>query len=98
MIRSFIQKLLFILLISLWVNPVIAKECVLTQKVCAEGAGERVIDGHKIYKDCWKYEKLFQCSGYSANNCEALREDGCVQVGSKCKEYRICFVSCLLQL
>ena len=77
-----------VILFCLSVNPAQSKECVLTQKVCAEGAGERVIDGHKIYKDCWKYEKLFQCNGYSANNCEALREDGCVQVGSKCKEYR----------
>ena len=77
-----------VILFCLSVNPAQSKECVLTQKVCAEGAGERVIEGRKIYKDCWKYEKLFQCSGYSTNNCEALRKDGCVQVGSKCKEYR----------
>lgn len=83
-----IQKLLFLLLISLWANPLFAKECVLTQKVCTEGAVERVIEGRKIYKDCWKYEKLYQCSGYAANNCQVLREDDCIQTGSKCKEYR----------
>ncbi len=63
-----------------------AGECKEIQKVCSEGAEEREIDGYKVYKDCWKYETTKQCSGYAANNCTPLREQGCIQQESRCKE------------
>lgn len=63
-----------------------AGECKLVQKVCKEGAEERDVEGFRVHRDCWKYENLYQCDGYTENSCQALREDGCVQVNSECSK------------
>jgi conjugal transfer mating pair stabilization protein TraN len=81
-VNNFLRLFLFLLLPQIaW-----AGTCNEIQRVCSEGAEERVIDGHKVYRDCWKYETTKQCTGYAANNCQPLKDEGCVQSESRCKE------------
>ncbi len=81
-----IKILLHILLITLYLINAYAGECKRVDRVCVEGAGEREIDGYKVYKDCWRYEDAYQCTGFSQNSCKKLREEGCEQYNAICKE------------
>lgn len=52
--------------------------CFESENKCVEGAEERIIDGKKVFKDCWKYEKKYSC--FTAN-----RESSCAQYDRKCQ-------------
>jgi len=52
---------------------------------CVDGPATRNVNGLDVYRDCWRFEAAFTCqaSGY-VDDCQALVERGCSQVGSKC--------------
>ena len=79
-----INKFIFVL-ISLIASQAYAGECTIYQKTCLEGAETRTIDGFPVYKDCWKWENVYECKGYTNNSCQTLRKNGCEQVNSTCK-------------
>jgi conjugal transfer mating pair stabilization protein TraN len=60
--------------------------CWRTSSVCVEGPSTKNINGLDVTRDCWKYEDVFQCGGAVplANDCSALRTQGCSQIGSTC--------------
>lgn len=60
--------------------------CNNASKVCAVKGGERIIDGIKVYKDCWEYSYVKTCNYPSKNDC-CLYEH-CYAVGN---------AGCLLQ-
>ena len=60
--------------------------CTVSSKICVEGPETRNINGLDVYKDCWKWEKEYACTGVAvSSNCEELknRED-CQQTDSAC--------------
>ncbi len=55
--------------------------------VCAEGPETRTINSLPVYRDCWRYESAYTCTGthYTEDAyCQALRDRGCVAVGQNC--------------
>lgn len=64
-------------------------DCKFTKSTCVEGKEEREVDGFLVTKDCWKYEDSFECEAKSDNNCEAIREAGCVRDSEECiRDYK----------
>lgn len=50
--------------------------CIDERSHCLEGAGERIIDGILVERDCWKYEYIKNCNnGPSKNNCPNIQQD-----------------------
>ena len=39
-----------------------APYCALSSQTCVEPAGTRNINGLDVYKDCWKWEKEYNCT------------------------------------
>jgi conjugal transfer mating pair stabilization protein TraN len=64
-----------------------AVACTQKHSQCVEGAETRDINGHKVFKECWKYEITYECfaqDGYK-NYCETISNTpGCAQVNSEC--------------
>lgn len=61
--------------------------CSILRTECVEGPGEKEVRGELIYKDCWKYEHIYVCSGSSEseNDCAKLEANkDCVRVSSDC--------------
>ena len=53
--------------------------------------GERVIDGEKVYRECWEYDIEYDCfdEGMTSDDeCLFLRNKGCEQLNSNCVEER----------
>ena len=64
-----------------------AGECKIAVRDCIEGAGERVIDGRSMYRECWREKISYRCKGYAKNNCvEYDNESYCQLEDSSCKE------------
>lgn len=70
------------------------KECHLSEKKCVEGEETRIINGHKVHKECWKYERKYICiTGSKVSECDeyknrcALKSTRCL---SKNKETNQC--------
>ncbi|MDH5179522.1 MAG: conjugal transfer protein TraN [Gammaproteobacteria bacterium] len=61
--------------------------CTSPKLTCLEPAETRTIDGIDVYRDCWRYEKQFECAAPSTveeDYCAVLRNQGCTQIGSQC--------------
>jgi conjugal transfer mating pair stabilization protein TraN len=59
--------------------------CKNVAEECIEGPATRAINGLTLTRECWKKLLTYECGGKSsANNCVALEQKGCWQVGSKC--------------
>ena len=61
--------------------------CRYGEKVCSQGPETRLINGYKVYKDCWQYRQQYICRMVK-DECSPLRATGCIQTDSKCKEMR----------
>jgi type-F conjugative transfer system mating-pair stabilization protein TraN len=61
--------------------------CRYGEKGCSQGPETRLINGYKVYKDCWQYRQQYICRMVK-DECSPLRAVGCVQTDSKCKEMR----------
>lgn len=60
--------------------------CQEVANVCVGGAETRNINGKNIYKDCWRYEKKYQCfSGSLISDCDDYK--GCKLIDEKCISY-----------
>ena len=61
--------------------------CAQPTRICLEPAETRLIDGIEVYRDCWRYEKNYECAAPSTTEedyCAELRNRGCTQIGSRC--------------
>ena len=67
---------------SLDSNP----NCTVASQVCKEGAGTRNINGLDVYKDCWAWEKTYNCSTTQlTSTCDDLKNNPlCTETGSQC--------------
>lgn len=62
-------------------------KCELVARDCIEHSEERIIDGFKVYKECWRYKDAYRCQDYAANNCvEYDDESYCQLKSSECKK------------
>lgn len=79
------MRLCFFLIFLCITFPVLA--CTEKSSKCVEGAETRDINGHKVFKDCWKYEVTYECfakDGFK-DYCESInRTPGCEQINSEC--------------
>lgn len=82
------MRYILLLVLSLFMNQALA--CVEVAKRCVEGAEERVIDGQKVYKDCWRYEVIKECLGERLiDRCGNLEDDeNCKKVSSNCTKWQ----------
>jgi len=79
-------KLVFVILLMWFVHgSVWAGQCVRVARDCIEPGGERVVDGGRVYKDCWRYKDAYKCSGYGQNNCGEYKDSAfCMPTNSEC--------------
>ena len=62
-----------------------AADCVKLSETCVEGRATRNIGGHSVTRACWRYRSQYNCvSQKTRDDCQALRDRGCSQVGSRC--------------
>jgi conjugal transfer mating pair stabilization protein TraN len=62
-------------------------DCVKTGSVCAAPNQTRNISGLSAFRECWEYQDTYQCRSQNmVNDCQPLRDKGCVQLGSSCVE------------
>lgn len=78
---------LFIPLIALVaVSNVLATiSCTNPKTECVEGRSTKDYEGVPVTLDCWHTRTISECKETADNNCQALRDQGCSQVGVKCK-------------
>ncbi len=68
-------------------TPIWAADCIKAGEVCADGPGTKEVFGVPVYRECWNYRSTYQCRGSTViSDCQALRDKGCTQIGSKCVE------------
>jgi conjugal transfer mating pair stabilization protein TraN len=60
--------------------------CLYEGIIDVEGAETRVINDYPVKRDWWRRKKVYRCHYPAKNDCGALREQGCFQVKSRCKE------------
>lgn len=58
--------------------------CRKTSDVCVAPNETRMISGMSIFRACWQYQATYECHARTLSDCQALRDKGCVQVGSEC--------------
>ena len=59
-------------------------ECKISSEVCVEGGGTRIIEGVSVTKNCWKWDRVYDCTNLSpVNTCEELAEN-CTFVLENC--------------
>ena len=88
MMKKAISVLLITIITSNTVIPIAkAGECVRVARDCIEPGETRVINGHSIYRDCWRYNDAYKCKNYARNDCyEFDDENYCQLEKSECKE------------
>ena len=60
-------------------------ECQKTGTVCTAPNQSRNIAGLSVFRECWEYQDTYQCRSQNmTNDCQPLRDKGCVQLGSSC--------------
>lgn len=63
------------------------KTCSYQSETCLEANATHVLEGVPVTRACWEYEFNYLCKTNSAENrCSLLRDQGCEQIGSVCKE------------
>jgi len=63
-----------------------AINCSNPKEVCVDPGGDtRYFDGAPYSLPCWKYEITYECRADAANDCDALRMQGCYQATAACK-------------
>ncbi len=61
------------------------KYCELVQESCLEKGETRNINGKDIYKDCWKWDRKYNCrTDTKVSECDTLRDQGCVENSREC--------------
>jgi conjugal transfer mating pair stabilization protein TraN len=62
--------------------------CKDTEPVCVDGPGEKFIDGVKVWRECWNYERRREClADDSVDFCSGLaKEKSCTKLTTVCEE------------
>lgn len=61
--------------------------CILKEERCLESNTTHDIEGIKVNRACWEKEATYQCGGTgNVQACQPLRDRGCEQIGSTCKD------------
>ena len=63
-----------------------AENCTVVKETCLQGPETRIIDGARVYRDCWQYETVTECAGDgTVNYCSPLEsQSDCAQKSSEC--------------
>ena len=79
-------KMLFTLFLMVFAGTVFAENCTVTKKTCLQGPETRIINGVRIYRDCWQYETTTECAGGGTiNYCAPLETNSsCELTDSEC--------------
>lgn len=94
--------LIFVIAIFIFSKPVTAASynpgftCSDSGKYCSSPHSWRVMDGIKIYKDCWQYSYTKTCDIPSRNNCSSFGH--CYEIGIKNCLLRDSYGNCVNQL
>jgi len=87
MMRKIAALLIAIILSNTVITPAVAGECVRVARDCIEPAETRVINGHSIHRDCWRYNDAYKCKNYANNDCYEFDDESYCQLEkSECKE------------
>jgi hypothetical protein len=43
--------------------------CERVGRDCIEPGETRIVDGYKVYRDCWRYKDMYRCRDFAKNNC-----------------------------
>jgi conjugal transfer mating pair stabilization protein TraN len=85
------RRLLVLFIVGLLaISRAWAADCVKTGSTCLDATPCKTISGvqvclSSIGESCWKYEDTYNCvSPQQVDDCQALRDRGCGQIGSKC--------------
>lgn len=61
------------------------KYCEITSEECVEPSETRNINGKDVFKECWRYNRKYQCrTDTKVNECKALVEKGCKEITRDC--------------
>ncbi len=85
---SLIRLFLTSLLLACLPATVSAAECERLSEICLDGPSTKMISGHPVQRDCWKYEARYTClsAAMDTRECDGLRDRGCGQISSACVE------------
>lgn len=62
--------------------------CKQIKEECVDSNKTRLISGIEVVRDCWKKRITYRCAQSDIKNtCEVLKQQGCSQVNSTCKQY-----------
>lgn len=82
------REILIIAIVALMFGHVANADlpCVIQTSTCLDGPSTKTIAGVAITRSCWQYSNTYKCGGITplANDCSALRAQGCYQIGSAC--------------
>ena len=63
-----------------------SKNCSSKEERCIEENTTHIVDGQPVTRACWQKEKSYSCGDYDkVEACLPLRQQGCEQVASTCK-------------
>lgn len=82
---------LFLFLALFSGSAMAAGDCSRTSSVCTDATPSKLFQGVSVTVSqvggCWSYDDTYQCrSATTVNDCQALRDRGCAQIGSACVE------------
>ncbi|HBF08062.1 MAG TPA: conjugal transfer protein TraN [Gammaproteobacteria bacterium] len=63
------------------------EQCVLKRSECLNPSTTKVINGIRIYRDCWGEVSYYQCGKIAQSNCEPLFKQNCSQIKSTCQSH-----------
>ncbi|MEO0347730.1 MAG: conjugal transfer protein TraN [Pseudomonadota bacterium] len=85
--RDLLLAVYILMAIMSLINPcyAVVGDCIINHDSCIEQAEERIIDGFKVYKDCWRRSVGYQCQNYAKNDCDQFAQDETCQIISSKK-------------
>ena len=87
MMKKIAALLIAIIISNTVITSAVAGECVRVARDCIEPAETRVINGHSIHRDCWRYNDAYKCKNYAKNDCYEFDDESYCQLEkSECKE------------
>ena len=76
---------LALILLVLHPMAVQAGACKLLSKRCVDGPSTKQIGDYAVNRDCWQWEKQYECESAATDNaCASLRAQGCYEIASAC--------------
>lgn len=61
------------------------KYCDLSSETCIEKGETRNINGKDVYKDCWKWDRKYNCrTDTKVSECNTLKDKGCIEKSREC--------------